>query len=49
MLHLRGAYPDQAILRLALERMPRLVCGLLSWMPQIEPSEPQLACSAIRA
>ncbi len=26
MLHLPSACPDQAILRLALERMPRLVC-----------------------
>jgi DDE family transposase len=25
MLHLPNAYPDQAILRLALERLPRLV------------------------
>ncbi len=26
MLHLPSAYPDQAIMRLALERLPRLVC-----------------------
>ena len=26
MLHLPSAYPAKAILRLALERMPRLVC-----------------------
>jgi hypothetical protein len=26
MLHLPSAYPDQAILRLALQRLPRLTC-----------------------
>ena len=26
MLHLPSAYPDNAILRLALERLPRLAC-----------------------
>ena len=26
MLHLPNAYPDKAIMRLALERMPRLIC-----------------------